>query len=274
MCRTINEPIQFINKIFGLYLSFKIFDILTITKEDIEIIYYNNINRPKWSFEKSKYLEQILKLVQTLQIQNTFSAICAFKHNRTNICKNEYKNQNNLLNLAFKSIGLKVQLNRQDQRRPADRLVQITADSSESFRIQNSRERTNTMCDNEYDDLDWTSMPEEDKGILPPKLRLAGCSEKNMIENWIMTFCETGEKYRLKGLVIAVDNEINKLRNLLKDKEEEADEEAEEDAEEDEDADDVVDEAEDEAEDEYEYEESVSSVDETTVFGEAKFKDE
>jgi hypothetical protein len=272
VCKTINEPIQFINKIFGLYLSFKIFDILTITKEDIEVIYYNNINRPKWSFEKSKYLEPILKLVQTLPIQNTFSAICAFKHNRTNICKNEYKNQTNVLNFAFKSIGLKVQLNRQDQRRPSDRLVQITADSSESFRIQKDRIRTDTMCDNEYDDKFVTSMPEEDKGILPPKLRLAGCSEKNMIENWIMTFCETGEKYRLKGLVIAVDNEINKSRInksiiVLKDEEDEAEEEEDdEDAEEDEDDDDAVDEAEDEAvaeqltvfpnrlEDEYEYE--------------------
>ena len=247
VCRTINEPIQFINKIFGLYLSFKVFNILTITKDDIVHIYYNDATKSKWSFEKAKYLESILQLVQTLPIQNTFSAICAFKHNRTNICKNEFKNHSNLINFALKSIGLKIQLNRQDQRKTADRLVQITADSSESFRIQYSRTRTNTMCDNDYDDLFVTRLTEEQKELLPPKIRLAGCSEKNMIESWIMTFCESGEKYRLKGLVIAVDNEINKSRIVLNDDDEDDDEEVDE--AEDKDDDDAVDDAEDDAED-------------------------
>jgi hypothetical protein len=139
---TFDGPNIFVNKIFGLYLSFKIFDILRITKNDIEDMFDDSmeiIKKTEWSFEKSKYLEPILKLVQTLPIQNTFKAICAFKNNRTNLCKNEYRNHSNILNFAFKSIGLKVQLNRQDPKRLCDRIVQII--------------RTDSMGDNAYDDL-------------------------------------------------------------------------------------------------------------------------
>ena len=201
------EHINYITKILSLYIIFNIFDIIEITRDEIELILAYG-TKGKFNFEKGKYLDKIKNFLDSRCVQNTFTAVCSFgqKYNATD----KYKQLDSILNFAFKCIGMSVKLNRQVHRSKNDDVVNII--STNNYRLQKSRDFTTDMNENDYDDFNTEILGVE---VLNPKIRFAGISEKNVLLDMGKWISDSEDRYIYTGMIYETDTLIGLNRHCI-----------------------------------------------------------
>jgi hypothetical protein len=217
-CKSSKAHIIFITKIVALYIAFKVFDIIEIENDEISLILIvGKRDFGRFEFEKDKYFDKIKAFINSNEVQNAFNAICSFGQKFT--AKSEYNKIDSILNFAFKHIGMEVKLHREKRNSPEDGKINII--SPIDYRLQKSRDYTNELNENEYDDLYYKGDDDiPNNGLLNnpliPKIRLAGAIEKKtLLEMTKLWVSDKEEAYRINGLIFDIDTAIGSNRHNI-----------------------------------------------------------
>jgi hypothetical protein len=200
-CHTADAPNAFIRKITGLYIAFKILDIFEMTQDElVDMI----LNTGSFAYRKDHFFAKIQQFIESPRIKNAYSVIC--KLGQRDRSKTPYGKLTAILNFAFNQVGMEIKLNREKRNNSDDDYINLS--SIESYRFQKSRDYTELMNSNEYeDDLSLLS--------IKPKILLAGTSELKMLLKMAQMWVCSDESERINISILVVYANINKNSHLI-----------------------------------------------------------